>query len=112
MTPVLARCERCHGGFPLFTIVAEGTGACPHCGQPLASHPTAALVEWAAVVDAACGRLITAVRQLQQLPGHLNVNTDQLVRDLAQAIGASSNGAFRSPTEPSLDRRHSAASTK
>jgi len=88
VTPVLASCARCGGGFPLFAIVQQGTGACPHCRQPLASDPTAALVEWAAVVDAAYGRLITAVQQLNELPGHLWLNTDQLVRSLAEDIAS------------------------
>ncbi len=86
MTPVLAWCDRCGGGFPLFAIVQHGTGACPHCRQPLASDPTATLVEWAAVVDAAYGRLVTAVQQLEQLPGQLRVNTDQLLRSLAEDL--------------------------
>jgi hypothetical protein len=91
MTPVLASCQRCGGGFPLFAIVQQGTGACPHCRQPLASDPTAALVEWAAVVDAAYGRLVTAVQQLEQLPGHLRINTEQLLRSLAEETGTTAS---------------------
>jgi hypothetical protein len=94
MTPVLAWCQRCGGGFPLFAIVQRGTGACPHCRQPLASDATAALVEWAAVVDAAYGRLVTAVQQLERLPGHLRVNTDQLLRSLAEETASPSSQAL------------------
>lgn len=88
MTPVLGWCERCGGGFPLYAVVQQGTGACPHCRQPLACDPTAALVESAAVVDAAYGRLVTAVQQLERLAGHLRINTDQLLRTLAEQIAA------------------------
>jgi hypothetical protein len=86
MTPVLAWCERCGGGFPLFAIVEQGTGACPHCRQPLTSDPTGTLVEWAAVADAAYGRLVTAVQQLEQLPGHLRINTHQLLGSLTEEM--------------------------
>ena len=94
MTPVLAWCDRCRGGFPLFAIVQQGTLACPHCHQPLAADPTAALVEWAAVVDASYGRLITALQQLEQLRGHLRINADQLVRSLADDMRPQSGRAF------------------
>ena len=84
LTPVIASCERCGGGFPLSTLVQQGTGACPHCRQPLALDGTAAVVAWAAVIDAAYGRLVTALQQLAQLPGHLEINTEQLARTLSE----------------------------
>ncbi len=99
MTPVLAWCERCGGGFPLFAIVQQGTGACPHCRQPLAYDPTASVVEWAAVVDAAYGRLVTAVQQLEQLADYLRVNTDQLVRSLAEETTSPASQALGEAAE-------------
>jgi hypothetical protein len=42
---------------------------------------------------AASGRLVTAVRRLEQRPGHLRVNTDQLLRTLAEEIAARPGGA-------------------
>jgi len=97
LTPVIASCERCGGGFPLFALLQHGTGACPHCRQPLAPDRTAELVEWAAVVDAAYGRLVTALQQLEELPGHLMINTDQLARTLSEDAA---RGRPRSPWDP------------
>jgi len=73
MTPIPARCARCDSAFSLFAVVEEGTGACPHCLQPLVNGDPGALLEWAAVVDAAQCRLSAAVHLLQQLGGHLIV---------------------------------------
>lgn len=74
MTPISARCGRCDSDFPLFALVQHGTGACPHCLQPLVAGDSAALLEWAAVADAAHDRLIAAVHLLRQLRGYLVVD--------------------------------------
>ena len=87
VTPVIAWCDRCGGGFPLLALVQQGTGACPHCRQPLAPDHIAVLVEWASVVDAAYGRLVTALQELGQLSGHLKINTEQLARTLSEDAG-------------------------
>jgi len=84
VTPVIAWCARCGGGFPLLALVQHGTGACPHCRQPLAPDHTAGLVEWVSVIDAAYGRLVTALQELGQLPGHLKVNTELLAEALSE----------------------------
>lgn len=84
MTPIPARCAVCDSEFPLFALVEEGTGACPHCLQPLVAGPPAALLEWAAAADAAHYRLTAAVRLLQQLGGHLIVDWRLVVQSLVE----------------------------
>jgi hypothetical protein len=98
MTPILALCTRCDSEFPLFAVVEDGTGDCPRCLQPLAAGDTGALLEWAAVADAAEYRLCTAIRFLRQTGGHLFVDWRSVVRSVyREAIG----------TQPRRDRyRH------
>ena len=83
MAPIHAQCTRCRGDFPLYAVVEEGTGLCPHCFGPLANGETGALLEWAAVADAAQYRLSAAMRFLQQTDGHLFVDWEAVVRSLA-----------------------------
>ena len=90
MTPILARCTRCDSEFPLFAVVEDGTGDCPRCRQPLAAGDTGALLEWAAVADAAEYRLCTAIRFLRQTGGHLFVDWRSVVRSVyREAVGES-----------------------
>ena len=95
MTPIPAQCARCDSAFSLFAVVEEGTGACPHCLQPLVNGDPGALLEWAAVADAAQYRLSAAVHLLQQLGGHLIVDWRSVLRSLAEegggALGVLSN---------------------
>lgn len=88
MTPIPARCARCDSTFSLLAVVEEGTGACPHCLQPLVNGDPGALLEWAAVADAAQYRLCAAVHLLQQLGGHLIVEW----RSVLQALDEESGG--------------------
>ncbi len=86
MTPISVRCRRCHSDFPLFTVVEQGTGACPHCWQPLAPGATAALLEWVAVTDAALARLAAAVHRLRQLDSHFLVDWRSVVQSLGEEL--------------------------
>jgi hypothetical protein len=87
MTPILARCTRCESDFPLFALVEEGTGACPHCLQPLVAGDPGALLEWAAVADAAQYRLSAAVHLLQQIGGRLILDWRSVLQSLAEDAG-------------------------
>jgi hypothetical protein len=84
MTPIPARCTRCDSAFSLSAVVEEGTGACPHCLHPLVDGDPGALLEWAAVADAAQYRLSAAVRLLQQLDGRLVVEWRSVLQSLAE----------------------------
>ncbi len=95
MTPILARCTRCDSDFPLFTVVEDGTGACPHCLQPLLAGDPGALLEWAAVADAAQYRLVAAVRLLQRLGGHLVVDWRSVLQSLAEEASGGTVAHFR-----------------
>ena len=95
MTPVPARCARCDTVFSLFAVVEEGTGACPQCLQPLVNGDPGALLEWAAVADAAQYRLSAAVHLLQQLGGHLIVEWRSVLESLAEEGGGGALGMVR-----------------
>ena len=95
MTPIPARCARCDSAFALFAVVEEGTGACPHCLHPLVDGDPGALLEWAAVADAAQYRLSAAVRLLQQLGGHLVVEWRSVLQSLAEEGGGEALGMVR-----------------
>jgi hypothetical protein len=84
MTPIPARCARCDSVFSLLALVEEGTGACPHCLQPLVNGDPGVLLEWAAVADAAHYRLSAAVHLLQQLEGRLVVEWRSVLQALAE----------------------------
>ena len=92
MTPIPALCARCDSAFSLFAVVQEGTGACPHCLQPLVNGDPGALLEWAAVADAAQYRLSASVRLLQQLGGHLVVEWRSVLQSLAEESGGEALG--------------------
>jgi len=95
MTPISARCARCDSGFSLFAVVEDGTGACPHCLQPLVAGDPGALLEWAAAADAAQYRLSASVRILQQLRGHLIVDWRSVLQSLAEEAGGEACRMFR-----------------
>ena len=95
MTPITARCARCDSGFFLFAVVEDGTGACPHCLQPLVAGDPDALLEWAAVADAAQYRLYASVHILQQLRGHLIVDWQSVLQALAEEAGGEASVRFR-----------------
>jgi hypothetical protein len=90
MTPISARCARCDSEFALFAVVEDGTGACPHCLQPLVAGDPGALLEWAAVADTAQYRLYASVHILQQLRGHLIVDWQSVLQSLAEEAGGES----------------------
>lgn len=92
MTPIPARCARCDSAFSLVAVVEEGTGACPHCLQPLVNGDPGALLEWAAVADASHYRLSAAVHLLQQLGGHLVVEWRSVLQSLADEGGREALG--------------------
>ena len=96
MTPISARCAGCDSEFALFAVVEDGTGACPHCLQPLVTGDPGALLEWAAVADAAHYRLYASVHILQQLRGHLIVDWQSVLRSLAEQAGGEASGMVRS----------------
>lgn len=106
MTPIPARCARCDSAFSLFTVVEEGTGACPHCLQPLLNGNPGALLEWAAVADAAQYRLSASVRLLQQLGGNLIVEWRSVLQSLAEEV-AGEPLAWSAP-EVSTEKRRAA----
>jgi hypothetical protein len=101
MTPIPAHCARCDSAFSLFSVVEEGTGACPHCLQPLVNGDPGALLEWAAVADAAHYRLSAAVHLLQQLGGQLVVEWRSVLQALAE------EGAGEVPASAFLTRLRS-----
>ncbi len=103
MTPIPARCARCDSGFSLLAVVEEGTGACPHCLHPLVDGDPGALLEWAAVADAAQYRLSAAVHLLQQLGGNLVVEWRSVLRSLAEEGGGEVLGMVR--CEVSMEKR-------
>jgi len=103
MTPIPARCARCDSAFSLFAVVEEGTGACPHCLQPLVNGDPGALLEWAAVVDAAQCRLSAAVHLLQQLGGHLIVEWRSVLHSLAEEGARGTFGTFQ--PDVSMEKR-------
>jgi len=84
MTPIPARCAHCDSEFFLFALVEDGTGACPHCLQPLVTGDPGTLLEWAAAADAAHYRLSASVHILQQLRGHLIVDWQSVLQSLAE----------------------------
>jgi hypothetical protein len=63
--------------------------------QPFVAEDPGALLEWAAVADAAQYRLSTAVHLLQQLRGHLIVDWRSVLQSLAEEAGGEALGAFR-----------------
>ena len=95
MTPISARCARCDSGFSLFAVVEDGTGACPHCLQPLVAGDPGALLEWAAAAGVAQYRLCASVHILQQLRGHLIVDWQSVLQSLAEEAGEDAVGMFR-----------------
>ena len=95
MTPISARCARCDSGFSLLAVVEDGTGACPQCLRPLVVGDPGALLEWAAVADAAQYRLSASVHLLQQIPGHLIVDWRSVVQSLAEEAGGQALGMVR-----------------
>jgi hypothetical protein len=100
MTPISGRCARCDSAFALFTVVEDGTGACPHCLQPLVAGDPGALLEWAAAADAAQYRLAASVRLLQQIRGHLIVEWRSVLQSVAEEAGGEAVGVFRRPALP------------
>lgn len=111
MTRILARCTRCYSEFPLFAVAEEGTRACPHCWQPLVAGDPGALLEWAAVADAAQYRLCAAVYLLQQVGGDLVVGWPSVLQSLAEEAGGKPlavvpNGASKQNGETRLGTPH------
>jgi hypothetical protein len=96
MTPISARCAQCDSEFPLFRIVQAATGACPNCLQPLVTGDPGALLEYAAIADAAQYRLSAAVHLLTRLRGNLVVDW----RSVRQAICEPIPGCALPPTGP------------
>lgn len=112
MTPIPARCARCDTGFPLFAVVEEGRGACPHCLQPPVNGDPGALLGWAAVADAAQYRLSAAVHLLQQLGGHLVVEWRSVLQSLAEEGGRAALGNVRATAPWRIGRPGSAAAPR
>lgn len=86
MTPISARCAQCESEFPLFLIVQSASGVCPNCLRPLVVGDPGALLDYAAMADAAQYRLSAAVRLLKRLRGNLIVDWGSVRQSIGEEI--------------------------
>jgi hypothetical protein len=87
VTPVEARCARCHADFALAELLDGRTGCCPGCGWRLTEDWAAVLLEEAARADLAQRHLVASLRNLRGLPGNLLLLPHPVLRNVSEAMG-------------------------
>jgi hypothetical protein len=87
VTPLTARCRRCHGDFVLYQLVEARSGKCPLCGWRLTADWSSRMLEQADRADIAHRHLIGALRELHEIPGNLLVRPRSVLRNLFEEVG-------------------------
>jgi hypothetical protein len=86
VTPIKARCQRCHEDFHLFELLDERSGCCPRCGWTLTQDWTHKLLQDAQRADVALRHLVAALRSLHNLPGNVFVRPHTVLRNLFEEV--------------------------
>jgi hypothetical protein len=87
VTPIEARCRRCHGELHLYELVEGGSGECPRCQRPLSPDWTPVVLEESKRADPALRALVASLRRLVGLPGNLDLLPSSVLRNLIQEVG-------------------------
>jgi hypothetical protein len=86
MEPLLARCRSCDARVCLAEIAERHDGRCPGCGVSFSAEWTNLLVEECEAIDQLANALIRSLRRLAGLPGNLELQSEQLMKNLIDEV--------------------------
>src|SRR5579875_2014251 len=87
ITPIEARCRRCHQELLLGDLRDVPDGLCPGCGYPLAPDWWDYALSQASLADPYLEKLVGVLRHLVQLPGNLELEPHSVLRNLVEEVG-------------------------